>query len=262
MRTANNNCDSGKLQRLEIMSAKIKFGIAALVVAGAVVVAVIEYQSQARLATENESLRQQIAQMQTDEGNLSNQIAASSAHPADDSQVKELMRLRGEVGRLRDQTNRMGIQLAQRDRALAARPVADASATVSDEEKQKEVWKQIAAAKMSDAKLMALAELMYAQNNQNQLGTNYAQLASYLTNGPETLTGTNSFELVYHGSLTAVQNPGSSLMMRESQASQMPDGTWARTYVFIDGHAEFHMEPSGDFTQFEQQRTIPDAPGQ
>jgi len=245
------------------MSAKTKFGVAAAVVAGAVAVAVIEYQSQAKLAAENESLRQQVAQLQSDAASFSNQLAASSAHPADDSQLKELMRLRGEVGRLRDQTNRMGIKLAQKDRAAAARPVVDAAvATISDEEKQKQLWEQIAAAKMSDAKLMALAELMYAQNNQNHLGTNYDQLASYLANNPEKLTGTNGFELVYHGSLSGVQNAGSSLMMREGQPWQTPDGKWARSYVFMDGHAEIHTEPTADFSAYEQQHTIPDAPAQ
>jgi hypothetical protein len=244
-------------------SPKIIFGIAALVVAGAVAVAIIEYQSQAKLAAENESLRQDIAQLQSDAASFSNQIAAASAHPADDSQLKELMRLRGEVGRLREQTNRMGIKLAQKDRAAAARPVPDAAvATVSDEEKQKQLWQQIAAAKMSDAKLMALAEMMYAQNNQNRLATSYDQLASYLANNADKLTGTNSFELVYHGALGGVQNAGSSLMMREGQPWQTPDGKWARGYVFMDGHAEVHTEPTADFSAYEQQHTIPDAPGQ
>jgi hypothetical protein len=245
------------------MSAKITFGVAAVVVAGAVTVAIIEYQSQAKLAVENESLRQQVSQLQSDVASFSNQIAAATAHPADDSQLKELMRLRGEVGRLRDQTNRMGINLAQKDRALAARPVANTPvATVSDEEKQKQLWQQIAAAKLSDAKLMALAELTYAQNNQSRVATSYDQLASYLANNTEKLTGTNSFELVYHGSLSGVQNAGSSLMMRESQPWQTPDGKWARSYVFMDGHAEIHTESTADFSAYEQQHTIPDAPAQ
>ena len=111
---------------------------------------------------------------------------------------------------------------------------------------------------MSDAKLMALGEIMYAQNNHGQFATNFDQLGDYLTNSPQTLTGTNNFELVYHGSVDALSNnAGSVLMMRESQSWPTLNGQWGRGYVFMDGHAEIHVEPSDDFAAFEQQHALP-----
>ena len=85
-------------------AAKLKLAFGAIVVAGAVTALVVQQQSQARLRGENESLQQQIAQLQAANAGLSNRITAigeASQLPAE--QYTELMKLRGEVGVLRRQ---------------------------------------------------------------------------------------------------------------------------------------------------------------
>ena len=83
---------------------KLKLGFNAMVVAGVTVAFVIQHQAQVKLRAENESLRQQIAQLQTDNESLSNQLAAAGESKSlSDAQFLELMKLRGEVGRLRHQ---------------------------------------------------------------------------------------------------------------------------------------------------------------
>ena len=87
---------------------KLKAGIVgALVVAGLATPLVINHQTQSKLLQENESLRQQVAQLsQTAAENerLSNQVArAQSSQVVAQLQASELLRLRGELGALRQQ---------------------------------------------------------------------------------------------------------------------------------------------------------------
>ncbi len=83
---------------------KLKLAFGAIVVAGAVTAFVFQQQNQTKLRGENESLQQQIAQLQTDNANLSNRIAAlGEANQLPEIQFNELLKLRGEVGVLRRQ---------------------------------------------------------------------------------------------------------------------------------------------------------------
>jgi Skp family chaperone for outer membrane proteins len=68
----------------------------------------LQHQAQKKLHTENESLTQQIAQLQTDNENLSNHLAAAGdSKSLSDEQFNELLKLRGEVGVLRRQANEL-----------------------------------------------------------------------------------------------------------------------------------------------------------
>ena len=99
--------ETGTIALLKIMTVtKLKLGISALVVAGATTVLVIQHQTQEKLRAENESLAQQITQLQTDSESLSNRLATiGDAKSLSDEQFNELLKLRGEVGTLQQQTN-------------------------------------------------------------------------------------------------------------------------------------------------------------
>ena len=64
------------------------------------------------------------------------------------------------------------------------------------------------------------------------------------------------FDLVYQGSLTNLANPSGTIVLKEKQAWQRPDGLWEKVYGFADGHAESHGEPNGDFNAWERQRLV------
>ncbi|MGH7952752.1 MAG: RNA polymerase sigma factor [Limisphaerales bacterium] len=67
---------------LKIMTAtKLKLGISALVVAGAATAIVVQHQTQNKLRAENESLRQQITQLQSDNESLSRRVAQAKPAP-------------------------------------------------------------------------------------------------------------------------------------------------------------------------------------
>ena len=78
--------------------------IAAIVIAGLATTLVIQHQTQIRLLTENQALRQQNAHLQTDNESLSNRVALANRSPSLSSErLRELLKLRGEVGVLRRQ---------------------------------------------------------------------------------------------------------------------------------------------------------------
>ncbi len=250
---------TGTFTLLSIMNAtKLKLGLSTLVIALATTALVTQHQAQNRLRAENQSWRRQAAQLQADNETLSNRLAmAHDSSSAPNRQLKELLRLRAQVGLLRQKTNELG-RLKQNH----LRRTADDSQASEETTPAEEQQRQSSTAKMGDARLLVLGELIYADQNQGQLSTNFAQFSSYLTNADQTLTGTNHFELTYTGSISGLTNPASVIMVRESQAWPTLNGNWANTYGFMDGHAEVHVQASDNFDAFEQQHSNPPPPDQ
>src|SRR5437660_495473 len=95
------------LTLLKSMAAtKLKTGvISAIVVASVATPLLVQHQAQARLREQDQALRQrtdQLAKFQPENEQLSKLLpAAKSSRPPSNDQLSELMRLRGEVGRLR-----------------------------------------------------------------------------------------------------------------------------------------------------------------
>ncbi|HSY42472.1 MAG TPA: sigma-70 family RNA polymerase sigma factor [Candidatus Acidoferrum sp.] len=236
---------------LKIMTAtQIKLGLGALVVAGAATALVIQHQAQSRLLAENQSLRQQLAQLQSDDEDLSNRLAdAGDAKKLSDEQFNELLRLRGQVGRLRQQTNELGESQSSLENSLQevlAHQPEDFNSASNEE-------RQTAIAKINDARSLAMQFILYASDNQGFVPTNHEQLSSYNNHYP--ISGTNHFEVEYQGSMNAITNP-SSVILVQSDPWETYEGKWAKAYGFADGHAEVHAEANGDFTGFEQQHSV------
>jgi RNA polymerase sigma factor (sigma-70 family) len=114
---------TGTFTFLKIMTAtKLKLAFSALVVAGATTAFVIQHQAQEKLRAENESLHQQIAQLQTDNENFSNRLAEiGDAKKLSDDQFNELLKLRGEVTQLRGDASLANDPFVQKTLALKAK---------------------------------------------------------------------------------------------------------------------------------------------
>jgi RNA polymerase sigma factor (sigma-70 family) len=100
---------TGTLGFFQFMNiSKLKLGFNAVVIAGVTIALVIQHQAQGKLRADNDSLRQQIAKLQADNQNLLDQLAvAGKSKLLSDAEFLELLRLRGEVGRLRHQSKVM-----------------------------------------------------------------------------------------------------------------------------------------------------------
>jgi len=87
---------------------KLKAALAGALVIAAAMVPVRMQQRHVKLQRTSDSLQRQLAQLQTENENLSNEVArARSAQAMSKEQLSELLRLRGEAGRLRQQAKEL-----------------------------------------------------------------------------------------------------------------------------------------------------------
>ncbi len=149
---------------------------------------------------------------------------------------------------------------------------------VKRQEKQLE---EISATKKYDAGVWASGMELYARQHHGQYPASLDQL-DYSTNlspgsvfvpGPNrsvivfkmgdgrtlpyAVTGTNDFEIVLSDAHSRVINPGSTIVLRERQTWRTPEGRWARTYAFADGHREVHVQSDQDFDPWEKRHMNP-----
>lgn len=106
------------------MSKRLAAMLGTFLVAGMAIYLVYQHQAQATLREENESLRQQISQLQSANAGFSNHLAElTTASTPNSDRLRELLRLRGEVGLLRRQQRELELAAAQAKRAgVAAQP--------------------------------------------------------------------------------------------------------------------------------------------
>lgn len=232
---------------------KLKIGIASVVVAAGVATPLlIQHGTLSNLRDQNQSLQAQLVQageLAAENERLSNALI-QSRNTLNDDQRRELLRLRGEVGSLRRQTNDLA-RLQEDNRRLRTARAEDAKVS---EDEDKEQWKQVGYAKMNDAKKIVLGMFLHAEEQPSVIVTNLDQVTKYMRNPDGTLAVTNEFEFVYGGNFRAVNNPASTIVIRERESWQHPNGKWFKTYGFADGHSEIHTEPDGNFEEWEKAR--------
>ena len=250
---------------------KLKVGvISAVAIASVATPLVIQHQAQVKLRDQNQALRQradQLTELQEENQRLSNLVAQANGSLAlSKDQLSELMRLRGEAAMFRKQTNEFQ-KLREENRRLQESLVkAETNSMPYEVDPAFAQHRQ----KSRIAKDFALALVLYAFDNQDQLPTSFDQAARYL---PEALKAdpvlddtaefiemTKQFEIVYKGPREALTKPGDVILIRERQAWQTPDSKWAKAYAFADGSAQVHVEPDGNFDAWEKQHMISSAP--
>jgi hypothetical protein len=73
----------------------------------------------------------------------------------------------------------------------------------------------------------------------------------------KTYSGTlaaDNWELMAGGDYSRVKQPSDTVLLREIEPRQAPDGGFWRIYAFTDGHSVLVKSPDGDFTAVEKQR--------
>jgi myosin heavy subunit len=240
---------------MTLTNLKLAFG--AIVIAGATAALVVQHQAQARLHDQNESLQQQLGQLQSDNDTLSNQLAAAdSSRSTSQQQFNELLKLRSQVGLLQRQVAELGKLRAENERLQALRQNSSSQpAGLSPEAQEQKMARQ----KVDDAKQCLLGMRLFAADNQQQCPTNFDQI-TYPTDTNVLSEIANTFDFVYQGTVTNIASPGDIIVLREKQSWPTVDGTWSKVYGFADGHVEIHTVPDGNFNDWENQHIIPPAP--
>ena len=233
-----------------MIAAKLKLAIGAIAVAGTAAAFVNQQHVQTRLRAQNQSLQRQVAQLQTDNESLSNRQAdAGGAQKLSDDQFNELLRLRGEVGMLRQQTNELAKlrEQNQKRQRMATRLQALNGQTDSSG--------PLAKFRANETQLydtmaeVCLADRIYAGDNNQQCASSFDQMKDVLGNlyNSSLLVG---IEIVNAG--IANQQYPFMITFRERNPRQLPDGTWHRLYGLVDGSVQTAISSNGNFDAYEK----------
>ena len=246
------------LTLMKIMTtSKIGFGLAGAICVAGVVFAAKQQRALTRLRDDSAQLRQQNQQAASEVQRMSNQLAQTTSDQAgSEAQLRELLRLRGEVGALKQ-------QLAEAAKA-----------------REKDVQQQQASATTKannytlgrDTKIVGYAFRVYALNHHDQLPTDFSQAVPYMAealrndlnpgdrNPGDTLPDlsefitqvTNRFEIVYSGSITNEADQD-KILIRQKQPTQASDGVWVKAYGLVNGVGQLVKAPDGNFENWEKQ---------
>jgi RNA polymerase sigma factor (sigma-70 family) len=228
---------------LKLMSmTKFQLSLGVIVVGSLAATMAIQHQTESKMRGENQALRLQVASLAADNERLANRLPQiSPARPLADDQLRELLRLRGEVGMLRQQTNLLG-SLREEIRHLQA-----STATTKDPSEEQANFLGVSVSMVNAAKIIGEAVRKYMNDNNNVYPTSFAQLD--LTQRFRDLQ-LDTFELVNVGKVT---DPSSwTIMLREQAPRQSPLGLWQRVYLMSDGSAQVAIPPDGNFDAWEQ----------
>lgn len=208
-----------------------------------------------RLDAENLILQRQVAEWtQAAEAARAESARVAEELARREQAAAELLRLRGEVAELRQ-------QLAA---ASSARVVVPPTAAPSEAEAL-EAAKAFGLRRLNESKQMVLGLILFAGGHDDRFPESLELAANWAVNegvvpSLEDLPF-QEFELLYTGSLREIANPSEAIVLREREAWRRPNGGWARTYGFADGHSEIKHSDDGDYAEFEAKRQVRSAPG-
>jgi RNA polymerase sigma factor (sigma-70 family) len=239
-----------------IIAAKLKLAFSAIAVAGATAAFVHQQTVQNKLRDQNESLQQQVAQLQTDNVNFSNRLAETGgdAQKLSDDQFNELLRLRGEVGGLRQQASEVA---KLRDENQQLQEAATQLQTSNDRMAFADSlakFKGNEAQVINAMKQVGLADRIWAGDNNNQYAGSFDQMTNEL-GGLYNSPLLENIEFVNVG----IANPTQDLAMiifREHNPRQCPDGTWHRVYCLADGSVQIAISSDDNFGAYERYDSV------
>ena len=201
---------------------KLKLALGIFVVAAASTALILQHQGREQLPRANEAFKQQVAQLQADNENLST-LAAQTKQPASppSDQLTELLRLRGEIGILRQQTNELA-RIRQENRRLHALVAAQSEFTNSVSAEDQLTLRQKHVVDAMTTLLTAIKN--YATNHNGQYPGSFDQLTVSGDLGASTFAGNlglEDFELMKDG---AVDPSGNKVILSLRVPLQSPGG--------------------------------------
>ncbi|HEY5233739.1 MAG TPA: hypothetical protein VIK35_09425 [Verrucomicrobiae bacterium] len=237
-------------------------GFAVAVLIACAVVLFQQRQVQEKLRADAELLRQQVAQLKADNENLSNLAdQAKSSQSLPDEQFTELLKLRGEVGLLRRQTNELG-KLREENRQLQSHVSTAPNQTGQISSEDLFELHQIHV--VNAMKQLGLAMRIYAGDNNGQYATNFDQIKNELGgvtnfNG----VGLDAIEFVNPG-LVNGSMPDKIIFLEKTPRQNPGEDLWSRVYGLADGSAQtiYSGNDGKGFDAYEQQHMVSPSPNQ
>ena len=204
-----------------------------------------------KLQAQQAPLAEQVQQLQAERDKATNQIAWLNEELArNEKNNLELLKLRGEIGVLRQQADDANHKALISEQKLAE--TLSYKAQFAKEESKT----------VSDIKVLRLAMCMYASDNNGIFTNDLVKMTNYLGYSFEEIRQTSSaFDYINVGAVKfntkdgTIIGPGNMVQLRERMARQAPDGTWHRTYVLADGSTIVADTIDGNFDAWEKANT-------
>ena len=217
---------------------------------------------------ETNALQQEVQALQSEKTALladrENALAGVESGNTELAKLREnqndLLRLRAEVAALRKQSAEVNQLREQNLQLRAALQNANQATSERNADAEDEQLRQQAILRMNDAKQLAWALRMFAEDNQDRLPLDLSQTTNYWKNANGAFTNSDNFEQIIYGSLKGLTNLANIIVVREKQASYRK-GKRAKAYGFADGHSEIKIEPTEGFEEWEKAHMAP-PPGQ
>jgi gas vesicle protein len=218
---------------------KLKVGLGVALVAGAAALIFFPSQTQQQLRAENESLRQQIAQLKS----ANQDTPTRNSNTSGNEDLNELLRLRGEVTTLRSLTNELHEQNVQLNRTLEqatqkSHPAANTNIPLG---------RAYFDLQYRTAELALKGMFSCAADHGGNLPATFDQAASYYASHA-LATNLSKFVITYQGSLTNIANPADAIVVqslqpfidKETNAVGLTIDWLTKIYGFADGHVTGH----------------------
>ncbi|MGV3755624.1 MAG: sigma-70 family RNA polymerase sigma factor [Verrucomicrobiota bacterium] len=258
--TATGVTGTGVAGFLQIMTQTKAIIAGAVLVTGLAGTLVWQHQSTERMGNENASLKKETVALQAEIDSLKRRLQPKAATSTfTDQERTELLRLRGDVGLLRQdlaEGKRRQKELQETTKGFAAE---------LGQEKVQKKEHEIAMIHARNAKQWMLAFYMYAAENNGRYPTTFDQATSFVNasfDGGALIKATNDFEIFPLGDRNAI-DPGKTIALR-GKARPLASGAWQRAYGLADGSAQIVGAPDGDFAAAEARYgfVYPPKPGQ
>jgi cell division protein FtsB len=230
----------------------LKAGLVGAILVACAVFLFLQRQAQEKLRAQNESLQQQIAQLQTDNENLSNRHApAIDSKSLSDEQFNELLKLRGEVGLLRQQTNQLGKLREENGRLHAQVTTAQNQPAELSQEDQNTLFHTHAITAAADI-LSAMRDFK-TRNVLFPINMDLLQKAGYL----DSVKLPPEFKIEDFEIVNSSWTNGDIIVLRQRVPYQNTNGKWVREYGLANGTVDSQYSDDGNFDAFEQQHSPP-----
>ncbi len=161
----------------------------------------------------------------------------------------ELLRLRGEVARMRGLSNELASLRLENNRLQTLRNVsASISESLGYDTRQ-------GVERMQYLKAWMYAFNEYLEKHDGIFPASFEEVTAagfQVAEGPGFSSG--HLEILYKGRLDEVKDPAGVIVLRERELFRDPSGNgFNRTYAFADGHVEIHHSPDEDFSNWERE---------
>jgi len=250
---------AGLIQTLFIM--KTKLAISALTLAVALVPLAYQQRSLQRLQRENRALRDSAASPAPSRGEEPRAVTSNAA-AADSERLRaehlELLRLRGEVARLRREAAEAAGAL---NRKVTGETFAAEPAQPPTDPAEAQALR-LRTESIQAGKFLGYCVRLYANDHEGALPRNLEQIAAEIRANinrdkdsfPVDLTAEMLARFEFVQPVPESIRQPEALLFRERVARRQPDGSWERDYTLVDGSVQTHLAPDGNFGWWEAQQ--------